>query len=56
MTDPILFTQERQNEVINKCIAAEPHHGELWPAISKDVKNIGKSTTEILELVASQIK
>ncbi|KAJ9103855.1 hypothetical protein QFC21_002317 [Naganishia friedmannii] len=48
--------KERQNEVINKCVAAEPHHGELWPTISKDIKNIGKSTTEILELVASQIK
>ncbi|KAJ9097804.1 hypothetical protein QFC19_006672 [Naganishia cerealis] len=48
--------KERQNEVISKCVAAEPHHGESWPAIAKDVKNVGKSTSEILELVASQIK
>jgi pre-mRNA-processing factor 6 len=42
--------------VISKCVAAEPHHGELWPVIAKDVKNIGKTTAEILEIVGSQIK
>lgn len=48
--------KERQEEVIAKCVAAEPHHGQLWPAVAKDNSNQGKSTAEILELVAARIK
>lgn len=48
--------KERQDEVVRQCVAAEPHHGQLWPSIAKDVANQGKSTAEILELVASKIK
>lgn len=48
--------KERQEEVIAKCVAAEPHHGQLWPAIAKDNENQGKTTQEILEIVASRIK
>jgi pre-mRNA-processing factor 6 len=41
---------------MKRCVAAEPHHGDLWPTIAKDMKNVGKTTAEILELVSSQIK
>ncbi|WVN88097.1 uncharacterized protein L203_103297 [Cryptococcus depauperatus CBS 7841] len=47
---------ERQDAVIEKCIQAQPHHGPVWQAVSKDLKNIGKSTREILELVASKLE
>ncbi|ORY50364.1 hypothetical protein BCR33DRAFT_713186 [Rhizoclosmatium globosum] len=40
-------------DVISKCVAAEPHHGERWQAASKDLKNTGKSVEEILKMIAS---
>ncbi|OBZ68819.1 Pre-mRNA-processing factor 6 [Grifola frondosa] len=45
-------TSEHQEEVIRKCIAAEPHHSHVWQSVAKDIGNAGKSTKEILELVA----
>ncbi|TDL17207.1 hypothetical protein BD410DRAFT_730230 [Rickenella mellea] len=49
-------TPEHQQEVINGCIVAEPHHGTVWPTVAKDVKNFGKKTKEILELVANSLE
>ncbi|TFY64399.1 hypothetical protein EVG20_g5958 [Dentipellis fragilis] len=48
-------TKEHQDEVINKCIAAEPQHGATWQAIAKADENMGKSVKEILELVAAAL-
>jgi pre-mRNA-processing factor 6 len=42
--------------VVQRCIAAEPHHGERWQAIAKDMNNIGKKTDEILKLVAGSLE
>lgn len=39
-----------------RCAAADPHHGPTWQAIAKDVKNAGKSTRQILELVADALQ
>ncbi|KAH7102781.1 PRP1 splicing factor, N-terminal-domain-containing protein [Auriculariales sp. MPI-PUGE-AT-0066] len=49
-------TLEHQEAVIARCIAVEPLHGLLWPSIAKDMKNLGKTTREILELVAAAIQ
>ena len=49
--DCYLF-QEHQEEVVKRCVAAEPHHGHTWQAVAKDMKNTGRSTKDILELVA----
>lgn len=46
---------EQQVEVVKKCIAAEPHHGMTWQSIAKAMKNVGKSTEDILELVAAAL-
>lgn len=48
--------QEKRQLVIDRCTAANPRHGELWQSISKDLKNVGKSTAEILELAAAKVK
>ncbi|KAF8483098.1 hypothetical protein F5888DRAFT_1844098 [Russula emetica] len=45
-------TAAQQEDVIVRCQAAEPRHGETWQPIAKDDKNRGKSAKEILELVA----
>lgn len=47
--------QTTQNEVLRQCEAAEPHYGELWTAISKDVKNWRLKTRDVLQLVVQNI-
>ncbi|KAJ3300496.1 hypothetical protein HK104_011001 [Borealophlyctis nickersoniae] len=46
-------TEEQRAEVVTRCVAAEPRHGEKWTAVSKDVGSAGKGTEEILKLVAA---
>ncbi|WWD17460.1 hypothetical protein CI109_101901 [Kwoniella shandongensis] len=48
--------QERQEAVIERCVQAQPHHGPVWQAVAKDLTNVGKSTKEILELVANRLE
>ncbi|KAI0071148.1 hypothetical protein K474DRAFT_1736070 [Panus rudis PR-1116 ss-1] len=48
-------TKEYQEEVIKRCVAAEPHHGLTWQAVAKDLKNTGRITKELLELVADAL-
>lgn len=50
------FAQEHREEVRAKCLAAEPHHGLVWQAVAKDLKNNGKSVKEILEMVADVLQ
>jgi pre-mRNA-processing factor 6 len=45
----------KQLDVIKRCVEAEPHHGELWCKVSKDMANVGKSTEQILLEVTSHI-
>jgi pre-mRNA-processing factor 6 len=49
------YAQEYQAEVVRRCVAAEPHHGRIWQSIAKDMQNIGKSTKEVLDLVAAAL-
>ncbi|GAB1215924.1 hypothetical protein ATERTT37_005122 [Aspergillus terreus] len=48
-------TEEKRADVISKCVATEPKHGEVWQSVAKDPANAHKSTEEILKMVASQI-
>jgi len=45
-------TEEQQKAVLKSCITAEPHHGEIWCMVSKNVKNWRKRTDELLQIVA----
>jgi pre-mRNA-processing factor 6 len=49
-------TAAQQEDVILRCQAAEPRHGETWQPITKDDKNGGKSAKEIVELVAAALQ
>lgn len=49
-------TEEQREAVRVKCIAADPHHSPIWQGVVKHVNNVGKSTREILEMVANQLK
>jgi len=49
-------TAEYRKDVIDKCVVAEPRHGTVWQAVSKDDANFVKKTSEILELVAEKLE
>ncbi|KAJ5138913.1 MRNA splicing factor (Prp1/Zer1) [Penicillium bovifimosum] len=48
-------TEEKRSDVVSKCVAMEPKHGEIWQSIAKDPANATKTTEEILKLVANAI-
>ncbi|KAL2217759.1 pre-mRNA-splicing factor [Thermoascus aurantiacus ATCC 26904] len=48
-------TEEKREDVVAKCISAEPKHGEVWQSVAKDPANAYKSTEEILKLVAQRL-
>uniref|UniRef100_T1JN63 Pre-mRNA-processing factor 6 n=1 Tax=Strigamia maritima TaxID=126957 RepID=T1JN63_STRMM len=48
-------TEEQQEEVKRRCTSAEPHHGEKWCAVSKDIVNWRLRTEEILVLAANSV-
>lgn len=52
----VLFFQANQQAVLDKCIKAEPRHGEFWTNVSKNTKNWRKKTGEILPLVSKVLK
>ena len=47
--------KEHQEKVKERCIAADPKHGEFWNSIAKDMSNRGKKVAEILELAAQRL-
>ncbi|KAG0055608.1 hypothetical protein BGZ83_008042 [Gryganskiella cystojenkinii] len=44
--------EPRKQELMTRCKANEPRHGEYWQVVAKDLKNAGKPLDEILVLVA----
>lgn len=49
-------TVEQQNEVIQDCVHANPHHGSTWAFVRKQKENRRKTIPEIIKLVAEQMK
>lgn len=48
-------TPETQADIKQRCIAAEPHHGELWCSVSKNVRNWCLGFEQIMTLTAAQV-
>ncbi|CAB9519086.1 mRNA-processing factor 6 [Seminavis robusta] len=48
-------TKEQQDKVKERCVKADPKHGELWTNLSKDMANRHKPMAELLELVARKL-
>lgn len=40
---------------VRRCIAAEPHHGERWTAVSKAIENLRMKTEAILKRVVGDM-
>ena len=51
-----IVLQEQQQIVIDKCVMAEPRHGQLWQIHAKDPKNWGKKIPDILQIVAASLE
>ncbi len=49
-------TEETQNMVLKKCVEADPHHGEKWIQVSKDVAHIRLKAEQILKKVVLQLE
>ncbi|KAK0387414.1 hypothetical protein NLU13_5726 [Sarocladium strictum] len=49
-------TAEKRGEVVSKCVASEPKHGEIWQRIAKKPANARKSVEEVLKLVAAELE
>ena len=46
---------EQALKVKERCVAAEPKHGEIWTSVSKDLAHRHKGTAEILELAREKL-
>lgn len=47
--------EKEQEDILKRCLAAEPHHGDNWCSVSKDIANWRLKTEEILPLVAKSL-
>uniref|UniRef100_H2ZEY4 Pre-mRNA-processing factor 6 n=1 Tax=Ciona savignyi TaxID=51511 RepID=H2ZEY4_CIOSA len=47
--------EDKQQEVLKRCINAEPRHGQLWQTVSKDIKNWKLKTKELLPIISSKV-
>jgi pre-mRNA-processing factor 6 len=56
LADAACASQEHRQLLLEKCVAADPHHGHVWPAIAKDPKNVGKDIKAILDLTADALE
>jgi len=48
--------QAQQESVMQRCVMAEPHHGENWCAVSKAIPNWRLRTKDILPIVAKSLR
>lgn len=42
--------------MLQKAIAADPHHGQTWQRVMKDPKNAGKDMRQLLELTSEAVE
>mmetsp|Transcript_23418 Transcript_23418/g.26664 ORF Transcript_23418/g.26664 Transcript_23418/m.26664 type:complete len:957 (-) Transcript_23418:199-3069(-) len=48
-------TKEQQQNIMDRCIKADPKHGEIWTGITKAMANRRKSINFIMQLVTTAI-
>lgn len=47
---------DSQKEILKRCINCEPHHGEHWCRVSKNINNWRLKTEDLLPLVAESLQ
>lgn len=53
--ETVYGTEAQMENLKRRCVLSEPHHGQLWCSISKDVSNWRLKTLELLPLVAKLV-
>jgi hypothetical protein len=48
-------SDENKDEILNRCVAADPHHGDKWLEVAKMPVNTRKKTDKILWLGAARL-
>ena len=49
-------TDQTRQDLVDRCVAAEPAHGELWTSVAKDPKNARLDVASKLRLCAEKLK
>jgi pre-mRNA-processing factor 6 len=49
-------TSESVSSILEKAVSSDPHHGEQWITMTKDIKNTGKSVRDLLQLLAAKLE
>ncbi|KAJ1980509.1 U4/U6 x U5 tri-snRNP complex subunit Prp1 [Dimargaris xerosporica] len=49
-------TEAQQRQVVQGCVAADPHHGERWQPTAKDISHFGYSVEQKLQLVTATLE
>lgn len=49
-------TEEHRAALKDKCVAADPRHGQIWPTILKDPENVGKDVPALLDLASEALE
>jgi len=49
-------TEQSQRDLIQRMVTADPHHGLVWPRVSKSAENAGKKVDQALLLVAKALE
>lgn len=52
----VFFSQEHRVALKDKCIAADPRHGQIWPTILKDPESVGKDVPALLDLASEALE
>ncbi|GAA6004191.1 hypothetical protein JCM10207_002474 [Rhodosporidiobolus poonsookiae] len=48
--------EDTRKSLFEKCTAADPHHGTVWPTVVKDPDNVGKNLETLLDLAAKVVE
>lgn len=48
-------TKDHQAKIKERCVQAEPKHGEIWTSITKDMSNRKKTIAEAIELATQKV-
>ena len=47
--------EEQRRAVVERCVTADPHHGELWQSVSKVPENRRLKADEVLVMCADKV-
>jgi pre-mRNA-processing factor 6 len=49
-------SKEQQEDIVKRCVNAEPKHGELWCKYAKNIKHWREKSEFVLKLAAKELE